>query len=230
MREITLDTETTGFDPGEKHRIVEIGCVELKNRIPTGRTFHAYLNPDRDMPEAAFKVHGISAGFLADKPRFREVADDFLSFIGGDKLVIHNAEFDLRFLNAELRWTGRETLSPDRAFCTLHYARRKFPGLPNNLDALCKRLNVDTSARDKHGALLDAQLLAALYLELMGGSQNALVFEGSRKPEAGNQKPENIDSGGENVRVLPARPHAPTAAELEAHAAFVKKLKGGGGW
>ena len=176
MREIVLDTETTGLDPGNGHRIVEIGCVELLNAIPTGETFHAYIDPGRDMPEEAFRVHGISAGFLAGKPVFAKVAADFLKFAGGAKIVAHNAEFDMRFLNAELALLDIEPISGDRVVDTLALARRKYPGAANSFDALCVRYAIDTSRRTKHGALLDAGILAEVYAELTGGRQATLVF------------------------------------------------------
>jgi DNA polymerase III subunit epsilon len=176
MREIILDTETTGLDPANGHRIVEIGCVELFNAIPTGETFHAYIDPGRDMPEEAFRVHGISAQFLAGKPVFANIAADFLKFAGGAKIVAHNAEFDLRFLNAELALVGIAPIASDRVIDTLTLARRKYPGAANSLDALCARFGIDTSRRTKHSALLDAGILAEVYAELTGGRQATLVF------------------------------------------------------
>lgn len=171
MREIVLDTETTGFDPDEGDRIVEIGAVELIGHMPTGRTFHKYINPLRSMPEEAFKVHGLSDEFLADKPVFEKIADEFLEFVQDDKMVIHNASFDMRFLNAELGWCNRRKLPDTQAIDTLAIARRKFPGSPASLDALCRRFNIDNSARTLHGALLDSEILADVYLELIGGRQ-----------------------------------------------------------
>jgi len=176
MREIVLDTETTGLDPANGHRIVEIGCVELLNAIPTGETFHAYIDPGRDMPEEAFRVHGISTEFLAGKPVFANIAAGFLKFAGGAQIVAHNAEFDMRFLNAELALLGIAAIASDRVIDTLALARRKFPGTANSLDALCARYGIDTSRRTKHGALLDAGILAEVYAELTGGRQAALVF------------------------------------------------------
>src|ERR1700738_2072082 len=176
MREIVLDTETTGLDPANGHRIVEIGCVELLNAIPTGETFHAYIDPGRDMPEEAFRVHGISAEFLAGKPVFANVVTDFLKFAGAAKIVAHNAEFDMRFLNAELALLGIAPIASDRVIDTLALARRKYPGAANSLDALCERYGIDTSRRTKHGALLDAGILAEVYAELTGGRQATLVF------------------------------------------------------
>jgi DNA polymerase III subunit epsilon len=176
MREIVLDTETTGLDPANGHRIVEIGCVELFNAIPTGETFHAYIDPGRDMPEEAFRVHGISAEFLAGKPVFANIAANFLRFAGGAKIVAHNAEFDMRFLNAELAAVGIAPIASDRVIDTLALARRKYPGAANSLDALCARFGMDTSRRASHGALVDAGILAEVYAELTGGRQATLVF------------------------------------------------------
>jgi DNA polymerase III subunit epsilon len=176
IREIVLDTETTGFDPKTGDRIVEIGCVELEDRFVTGKTFHRYLNPDRDMPIGAFKVHGLSEAFLADKPRFAEIAAEFLAFIGEAPLIIHNASFDLLFLNAELKRIGGPNLPTERAVDTLFLARRKHPGAQNTLDALCARYGIDNSRRKQHGALLDAEILAEVYVELTGGRQSDLGF------------------------------------------------------
>ncbi|MGB7270853.1 MAG: DNA polymerase III subunit epsilon, partial [Albidovulum sp.] len=170
MREIVLDTETTGFEPSEGHRIVEIGAIELLNHMPTGRIYHQYISPEREMPKEAFEVHGLGDEFLRDKPRFAQVGAAFLDFIGADsRLVIHNASFDMKFLNAELGWANLPVIPMDRALDTVGLARRKFPGSPASLDALCRRFGIDNSARDKHGALLDSELLAEVYLELIGG-------------------------------------------------------------
>src|SRR5574338_710152 len=174
MREIVFDTETTGFEPSEGHRMVEIACLELVNQIPTGRKFQRHLNPERDMPEAAFRIHGLTEQFLSDKPKFAEIADQLLEFIGDAPLVAHNAEFDMRFLNAELALLKRETIALDRATDTVRLARQRFPGAPASLDALCKRFAIDNTQRTLHGALLDAQLLAEVYLQLMGGPQTGL--------------------------------------------------------
>ena len=174
MREIVLDTETTGLDPAAGHRIVEVGMLELINHIPTGQAFHRYINPARDMPAEAFAVHGLSSEFLSDKPTFAAIADDFLSFIDDAPLIIHNAGFDMGFINAELTRLARPTLDGDQVIDTLALARRKHPMGPNNLDALCKRHGIDNSRRDKHGALLDAELLAEVYLALIGGRQTAM--------------------------------------------------------
>jgi DNA polymerase-3 subunit epsilon len=176
MREIVLDTETTGLDPLEGHRIVEIGCVELLNRIPTGQAFHRYLNPERDVPVEAFDVHGLSGEFLYDKPLFADVAEDLIAFIGDAPLVAHNAGFDLAFINAEFERVGRAAIARERVVDTLLLARRKHPAGPNRLDDLCTRYGIDRSRRTKHGALLDAELLAEVYLELIGGRQAQLVL------------------------------------------------------
>ncbi len=177
MREIVLDTETTGLDPATGDRVVEIGCVELVNHIPTGQVWHQYLNPERDMPAGAYAVHGLSQEFLSDKPLFVDLAGDFLGFIAAADLVIHNASFDLGFLNAELNAVKRESIPMARAIDTLALARRKNPGGQNSLDALCRRFGIDNSKRTKHGALLDAELLAEVYLELIGGRQTGFALE-----------------------------------------------------
>jgi DNA polymerase III subunit epsilon len=176
MREIVFDTETTGLDPLQGDRLVEIGCIEMVNRFPTGKTFHFYFNPERDMPEGAFKVHGLSIDFLRDKPLFTEKADELIAFIGDAQLVAHNAMFDLGFLNAELERAGRSGVSRERIIDTLLLARRKHPGGSNRLDDLCVRYSVDNSRRTKHGALLDAELLAEIYVELIGARQASLVL------------------------------------------------------
>lgn len=174
-REIVLDTETTGMDPNDGHRLIEIGCIELVNHLPTGRTYHQYINPERDVPPDAVAVHGLTEAFLADKPTFGEIVGGFLDFIADDaKLVIHNASFDVKFLNAELKAFGFPSLDWKRVIDTLDMARRKYPGSPANLDALCRRFNIDNSNRTLHGALLDSELLAEVYLELLGGRQHGL--------------------------------------------------------
>ncbi len=178
MREIVLDTETTGMDPLEGHRLVEIGCVELENHLPTGRTYHQYINPERDVPLEVVAVHGLTTERLAKEPTFGEIVGDFLDFIGEDsRLVIHNAEFDMKFINAELKMFGFPAVQPKRVFDTLTLARQKFPGSPANLDALCRRFNIDNSNRTLHGALLDSELLAEVYLELLGGRQQGLGID-----------------------------------------------------
>ena len=179
MREVVLDTETTGFEPNDGDRIVEIGAVELLNHLPTGRTYHQYINPERNMPEGAFSVHGLSEEFLSDKPVFKSIAQNFIDFIGDSCLVIHNASFDMKFLNAELGWVNRPLLLKTQAIDTLAIARRKFPGSPASLDALCRRFGIDNSSRTLHGALLDSEILAEVYLELVGGRQPDLVLSDS---------------------------------------------------
>ena len=174
MREIVLDTETTGLDPGNGHRLVELACVEIDNLVATGRNFHVYLDPERAVPEEAFRIHGLSTEFLKGKPLFSAVYNEFLDFIQESRLIIHNAEFDMKFINAELVKAGAQALMMDRVFDTLAFARKKHPGASNSLDALCTRYKIDNSKRTKHGALLDAEILAELYLELMGGRQTAL--------------------------------------------------------
>ncbi|WP_042700137.1 DNA polymerase III subunit epsilon [Azospirillum sp. B506] len=220
MREIVLDTETTGFKPEEGHRLVEIGCIELVNHLATGERFHVYLNPERDMPPEAFAVHGLSAEFLADKPLFNDVAADFVAFIGDSPLVIHNAAFDMHFLNWELKIAGYPVMPKDRAIDTLLMARQKFPGSPATLDALCKRFGVDNSNRTLHGALLDAQLLAEVYLELLGGRQTGLSFAGGPAAKSGPSGPVRIDRPFREARVF-----AVSDDEAAAHAEMLKKIK-----
>lgn len=224
MREIVLDTETTGFKPEEGHRLVEIGCLELVNLIPTGNSFHEYLNPDRDVPADATRVHGLTNEFLADKPKFDEIADAFLAFIGDARLVIHNATFDMSFINAELFNSGRKPLPKDRAVDTLTMARRMFPGAPASLDALCKRFGVDNSGRKFHGALLDSELLAEVYLELCGGRQTGLALAAEANIEV---VAASVAEGPAPRRrgFRPPRPHAPTDEELAAHGAMVAAMK-----
>jgi DNA polymerase III subunit epsilon len=222
MREIVLDTETTGFEPSEGHRIVEIGAVELYNHMPTGKVYHQYINPERMMPKEAFDVHGLGDDFLRPQPKFAAVAQAFLDFIGPDsKLVIHNAAFDMKFLNAELGWAGKPLIGNDRALDTLLIARRKFPGSPASLDALCRRFGVDNSGREKHGALLDSEILAEVYLELIGG----------RQPDFGLAPVgQQSGSGGGMTEVWRPRPRSTplparlTEAESTAHQSFVDKL------
>lgn len=215
MREVVLDTETTGLDPAYGHRIVEIGCVELVNHVATGKHFHTYVNPQRDIPEEARAVHGLTADFLGKHPTFAEIVDDFDAFIADSALVIHNAEFDLGFLNAELGKLDRPPLPVERAVDTVLLARRKFPGMPANLDALCRRFQIDNADRSLHGALKDARLLAEVYLQLIGGRQRdlGLAAEGGRGAEAEAQN-----------RRTP-RPHGPSPEEELAHAAFLDRLQ-----
>lgn len=221
MREIVLDTETTGVDPVSGHRVVEIGCVELHGGVPTGKNFHTYLNPERDMPDEAFRVHGLSGDFLKDKPVFAEVVDKFIEFIADSTLVIHNAAFDMRFMNAELERVGFSPLPMSRALDTVLMARKKFPGSPASLDALCRRFNIDLSARTKHGALLDAELLAEVYLELLGGRQSALGLDSSRQTALVG----NLDAGEQERKQLPAREFPVSEEELAAHESLVSKIK-----
>lgn len=220
MREIVLDTETTGLDPNQGHRLVELGCVELLNRIPTGQTFHVYVNPERDVPMEAFNVHGLSAEFLSGHRKFAEIVDDFLAFIGDDTpLVIHNAEFDHKFLCAELKLVKRTLIARERLVDTLALARRKHSAGPYNLDALCGRYGIDNSRRTKHGALLDAEILAEVYLELLGGRQASLGLAESIAPSV------FAVAGASTVRTRPA-PLKPrlTEAELAAHREFIDTL------
>ena len=218
MREIVLDTETTGLDPKSGDRLVEIGCVELDNHLPTGRTYHQYVNPERDMPDEAFRVHGLSEAFLAKHPVFADIADAFLGFIGDADLVIHNASFDLGFINAELQRLGRASVENRRAIDTVQIARGKYPGAQASLDALCRRFEIDLSARTKHGALLDAELLADVYLELVGGRQPGFELASQRQRSAS----QTVDTREKPAR--PARPHAPSEAESTAHQVFLKKI------
>lgn len=223
MREIVLDTETTGLDPINGDRLVEIGCVEVVNHIATGETYHQYVNPKRDMPAGAFAVHGLSEEFLSGHPVFKDVVDDFLAFIGNDPLVIHNAGFDMGFINAELRRLKRRELPMTQAVDTVKMARRKFPGAPASLDALCRRFDIDNSSRTYHGALLDAELLAEVYLELRGGRQPGLSLAAA---EAANKAAgDEIDISAPAAEIRPPRPHAASAEELAAHDAFVATLK-----
>ena len=212
MREIVLDTETTGLDPGEGHRIVEIACIELIHHVPTGRKFHRYVNPERDMPEDALTVHGLTTEFLGRQPPFAAIVDELLGFIGSDRLVIHNAEFDLAFLNAELARLHREPITIPYVD-TLGLARVRFPGAPASLDALCRRFGIDLSIRVEHGAEIDCGLLAAVYIELLGGRQPGLDFA----------LPTDVVITSERVLRAP-RPHAPSGEELVAHQAMLRLI------
>ncbi len=221
MRQVVLDTETTGFEPAEGHRIVEIGCVELFDHLPTGRSFRAYLNPERLVPPETTRIHGLTDEFLADKPKFVEVVEEFLEFLGDAALVIHNASFDLKFVNSELHRVGKPPIPHARAIDTIEIAKSKIPGARYSLDELCKRFAIDLSARTKHGALLDAELTAQVYLELVGGRQRKLSLDpvaassalGAVVLSAARQRPEPLPS-----RV--------TEIEAQAHAAFVAKELG----
>jgi DNA polymerase-3 subunit epsilon len=221
MREIVFDTETTGLDPLNGDRLVEIGCIELINRMPTGETFHAYFNPDRDMPAAAEAVHGLSARFLADKNRFGHHADELLAFIGDSHLVAHNARFDFGFLNAELQRCGKAMVDMARMIDTVAIARALHPGAKHSLDALCTRYGIDRSHRIKHGALLDAELLAQLYIELTGGRQIGLTLVADQ----GETMTETVTLTATVARpVRPARTFIASAGELARHQAFIAKL------
>lgn len=220
LREIVLDTETTGLDPNAGHRLIELGCVELFNHFPSGQTFHHYLDPERDVPADAERVHGISTAMVKGKPLFKTIADEFMTFIGDSQLIIHNASFDVGFLNAELTRAGKLPITFDRVTDTLALARRKHPGGQNSLDALCKRYGIDNSIRTKHGALMDSELLAKVYLELIGGQQAKLDLSAEARAATLN--------GPKRVRVsprpVPLKPRV-TPEELAAHANFIAKLK-----
>ncbi|MES1991929.1 MAG: DNA polymerase III subunit epsilon [Pseudomonadota bacterium] len=225
MRQIVLDTETTGLSPQGGDRLVEIGCLEIINQVATGKTFHKYINPERDVPIEAFNVHGLSAERLSTEPIFAEIVDEFLEFVQSDQLIIHNASFDMGFINNELKMTGRPLIEAGRAIDTLLIARKRFPGAQNNLDALCRRFGIDNSNRIKHGALLDAELLADVYLELMGGRQPGLVLDANL-----DRKTNEVEV---QVRCKPRSVSLPprlTEGEREAHEVFVATLAEGGLW
>ena len=217
MREIVLDTETTGLDPAAGHRIVEVACLELVNHVATALHYQSYIDPERDMPDEAFQVHGLSRDFLSAHPPFAEIADDFLAFIGESPLVIHNADFDMKFLNAELERAGRPPIERGRAVDTLAMARRRFPGAQVSLDALCRRFEIDNSDRELHGALLDSRLLAEVYLELLGGRQPGFELQKTAMSMPGAQPAQRSPR--------PPRAHAPSDDELRAHAAMLQRLK-----
>lgn len=221
MREIVLDTETTGLDPADGHRIVEIGAVELNNHMPTGRHFHEYINPERPMPEEAFAVHGLGDDFLRTKPVFARVSQAFAAFVGEARLVIHNAGFDMKFLNAELTRLNMPTLPMTQALDTVALARRRFPGAPASLDALCRRFGIDNTARTLHGALLDAEILAEVYLELIGGRQPGLSLGAASGSGTAQGTAQQAWRPGPRPRALPQRI---TSGEAEAHAAMVARL------
>ncbi len=216
MREIVLDTETTGFEPSEGHRLVEIGCVEIVDRYPTGNIYHTYVNPERDMPAGAFNVHGLSAEFLKDKPLFASIADDFIAFLGDANIVIHNAAFDTKFLNFELNKIGKQPLSSSRIIDTLMLARRKHPNMSNSLDALCDRYSIDRSKRIKHGALLDSEILAEVYSELLGGKQS--------KFDLNSVKFSKIDKVAPAAKRIVSLPPLLTEEERNKHADFIATL------
>lgn len=225
MREIVMDTETTGLDPHSGDRLVEIACVELANYIPTGRVWHQYINPQREVPHDAFRIHGLSTQFLADKPLFSDLVESFLEFVDGAKMIFHNASFDMKFINHELLRIARAAIPLERVLDTLALARRKHPAGPNSLDALCKRYNVDNSARTKHGALLDAELLADVYLQLIGGQQPNFDLTARRTGGPAGMAASNI--------ILPRPQPLPANivdAEREAHLAFIKELGGTAVW
>ncbi len=224
MREIIFDTETTGFDPKTGDRLVEIGCIELVDRRETGQTFHAYFNPERDMPAAAEAVHGLSIQFLSDKPLFAERIDDLMEFLGDAPLVAHNAAFDFGFVNAELARAGRPALDMARMCCTVQMARKLHPGAKHSLDALCTRYGIDRSHRVKHGALLDAELLAHLYIEMTGGRQIGLGLAASAAGSAAAAAPSPAIACGHDRPFREPRPHMASAADLARHAEFVAGL------
>lgn len=229
LREIVLDTETTGLDPLSGHRIVEIGALELSNRIMTGRKFHFYINPMRDMPAEAYRIHGISGEFLKDKPLFSSIVDEFLEFIDGGKLIIHNAPFDIKFLNYELSLVNRPTLTLDEVTDTLAMARKMFPGAKTNLDALCKRFKIDNSARQLHGALKDAALLAQVYVELMGGRQSTFTLSSGEKKAKQYSKTQITSSGGSgsiNTNAKSTPIIKATKEELKKHKEFLARFSG----
>jgi DNA polymerase-3 subunit epsilon len=221
IREIVLDTETTGLDPSDGHRIIEIGCVELVDHFPTGRTYQTYLNPEREVPAEAERVHGITGAFLADKPRFPEIVEAFLEFLGEAPLVIHNAAFDLKFVNAELERISRKPVPASRAIDTIEIAKNKLPGARYSLDELCKRFGIDLSGRDKHGALLDAELTAQVYLELIGGRQKRLLLAPTDEASASAVE----DNRSARARPQPLPPRL-TADEQGKHADFVAQELG----
>jgi len=226
MRELVLDTETTGFEPHEGDRIVEIGAVELWNHVPTGKTYHQYINPQRDMPNAAFEVHGLSNEFLADKPVFADIAQAFVDFVKDDKMIIHNASFDMKFLNAELGWLNRKALPMSQALDTLAIARRKFPGSPASLDALCRRFGIDNSNRVLHGALLDSEILAEVYLELIGGRQPDFAL--GQQQNTGNAASAET-AWRPQPRAVPLNSRL-TNEEAAAHTAFIEAMGDGALW
>lgn len=223
IREICLDTETTGLDPKDGHKIIEIACVELINKVKTDKVFHTYINPRRDVPFEAFKVHGLSSEFLKDKPIFDLIVDKFLNFIGDDILVIHNANFDIKFLNFELSLLGRRPINMSRVVDSLSIARKKFPGAQNSLDALCKRFNLDLSKRDKHGALIDTKLLCDVYIELMGGAQAGLGFVANKKTQYSKIEKIDFDTLKNIKKIIPSRNFSISAEEEKLHQEFVEK-------
>lgn len=227
MREIVWDTETTGFDPSAGDRLVEIGAVELENHLPTGRVYHQYVNPKRDMPKSAFEVHGLSIEFLSNKPIFESIGQDFLDFVGDGVLIAHNASFDMKFINAELKWAGMRQIPMSQSKDTLEIARRRFPGAQNSLDALCRRFGIDNSSREKHGALLDSELLAEVYLELVGGRQPDFALSVVGGTSSNNGKGPKVSYVGPRAKALPS---LLTDEEQTAHKEFIASLKGDTIW
>ena len=222
MREVVLDTETTGLDVHSGHKIIEIGALEIINLVPSGRTLHLYINPERDIDEEAIKIHGITQEFISNKPTFKQIAQEFLDFIKNDQLVIHNASFDLAFLNSELRQSGFQTISEDKVIDTLKIARQKFPGAQASLDALCRRFQIDNSHRELHGALIDADLLASVYVELKGGLQPDLQF--NEVAIEGKVNTKDFQSSFVKRKHRPIRHHEPTKDELSNHSQFLKLI------
>ncbi len=222
MREVVLDTETTGLDVHSGHKIIEIGALEIINLVPSERTLHLYINPERDIDEEAIKIHGITKEFISNKPTFKQVAQEFLDFIKNDQLVIHNASFDLAFLNSELRQSGFQIISEDKVVDTLKIARKKFPGAHASLDALCRRFQIDNSHREFHGALIDADLLASVYVELRGGLQPDLQF--NEVAIEGKENTKDFQSSFVNRKHRPIRHHEPTKDELKNHSQFLNLI------
>ena len=223
MREVVLDTETTGLDVHNGHKIIEIGALEVINLVPSGRTLHLYINPERDIDKEAIKIHGITQEFISNKPTFKQIAQEFLDFIKNDQLIIHNASFDLAFLNSELRKSGFQTISEDKVIDTLKIARQKFPGAQASLDALCRRFQINNSHRELHGALTDADLLASVYVELKGGLQPDLQFNEVAIEDNVNTK--DFQSSFVNRKHRSVRRHEPTKDELNNHSQFLKLIK-----
>ena len=230
MREIALDTETTGINPNDGHRIIEIGAIELMHHLPTGQKLHLYINPERNIDDGAVAIHGITTEFLADKPVFADIVDEFLAFIGTDLMVIHNANFDMGFINAELKRLDRPILSMNQSIDTLLLARKKFPGAQANVNALCRRLEINNAHRDLHGALVDADLLASVYVELLGGLQPGLLLDTELDQTMDNQavttiKGQDLKLNADTKTVRFIRAHSPTINELEAHNIFLEGLE-----
>lgn len=230
LREITFDTETTGLDPFTGDRVVEIGCVELINHLPSGETFHVYINPERDMPEEAFKVHGLSEEFLSDKPKFAEIAEGFHDFIKGTPIIAHNAGFDVKFLNWELEAAGFAKIDQSFVIDTLAMARQKFPAGPNSLDALCNRFGIDNAKRTLHGALLDSEILADVYLELIGGRQTSLILSEEEDMSLTNGEGSNERQRQAALQRSSPLPSRLSEEDIKAHMAFLSEIKGESLW